>query len=155
MRCGPQFLRRLRRVRTLFRGTQGYIPSGRVAIFHPDRSILADVVKYGSSNNVAGSVVDRLHMFRMPSTLDLSKFTSLPIPSGIATKIDMDQSGSAMVQAKHEVVNEKEVIFLLSGRVLIIVSPQRISLVNAVQFPMPSEIAKGQKRNNGLCRRNS
>ena len=97
------------------------MPSGRVAIFHLDRSILADVVKYGSSNNVAGSVLIRLHMFRMPSTLDLSKFTSLPIPSGIATKTDMDQSGSAMVQAKHEVVNEKEVIFLLSGRVLMLV----------------------------------
>ena len=62
------------------------------------------------------------------------------MPSGIATKIDMDQSGSAMVQAKHEVVNEKEVIFLLSGRVLMLVS-LRISLVNAVQFPMPSGIA--------------
>ena len=47
-----------------------------------------------------------------------------------------------MVQAKHEVVNEKEVIFLLSGRVLMLVW-SRISLVNAVQFPMPSEIAKG------------
>ena len=66
----------------------------------------------------------------------------LPRPSGIATKIDMDQSGSAMVQAKHEVVNEKEVIFLLSGRVLMLVL-MRISAVNAVQFPMPSEIAKG------------
>ena len=45
-----------------------------------------------------------------------------------------------MVQAKNEAVNEKEVIFLLSGRVLILV-PSRISSVNAVQFPMPSEIA--------------
>ena len=44
-----------------------------------------------------------------------------------------------MVQAKHEVVNEKEVIFLLSGRVLMLLS-HRISLVNAVQFPMPSGI---------------
>ena len=41
--------------------------------------------------------------------------------------------------AKHEVVNEKEVIFLLSGRVLMLLS-QRISLVNAVQFPMPSDV---------------
>ena len=55
-----------------------------------------------------------------------------------------------MVQAKHEVVNEKEVIFLLSGRVLMLVL-LRYSLVNAVQFPMPSEIAKGQQRNNSLC----
>ena len=51
-----------------------------------------------------------------------------------------------MVQAKHEVVNEKEVIFLLSGRVLMLVL-KRVSLVNAVQFPMPSEIAMCQKRN--------
>ena len=94
-------------VRNLFRGTQGYIPSGRVAIFHPDRSILADVVKYGSSNNVAGSVLIRLHMFRMPSTLDLSKFTSLPIPSDIVTKIEPNQSGSEMVQAKYKVKCEK------------------------------------------------
>ena len=53
--------------------------------------------------------------------LYLGRLTSFSKPSGIATKIDMDQSGSAMVQAKHEVVNEKEVIFLLSGRVLMLV----------------------------------
>ena len=54
--------------------------------------------------------------------MSFSRFTRLPMPLGIATKIDLDQSGSAMVQAKHEVVNEKEVIFLLSGRVLMLVS---------------------------------
>ena len=53
--------------------------------------------------------------------LSVWRFTKPPMPSGIATKIDMDQSGSAMVQAKHEVVNEKAVIFLLSGRVLMLV----------------------------------
>ena len=72
--------------------------------------------------------------------LSSSRCIRFPMPSGIATKIDMDQSGSAMVQAKNEAVNEKEVIFLLSGRVLISV-PSRISSVNAVQFPMPSGIA--------------
>ena len=60
--------------------------------------------------------------FKQPSQLSFSRFTILPMPSGIATKTDdMDQSGSAMVQAKHEVVNEKEVNFLLSGRVLMLV----------------------------------
>ena len=56
-----------------------------------------------------------------PERLRLVSAVQFPMPSGIATKIDMDQSGSAMVQAKHEVVNEKEVIFLLSGRVLMLV----------------------------------
>ena len=29
--------------------------------------------------------------------------------------------------------------------------PERLRLVSAVQFLMPSGIARGQKRNNGLC----
>ena len=59
-------------------------------------------------------------MFRMPSTLDLSKFTSLPIPSEIAAKTDMCENGSEMVQANgmmvqanYKIMKEKRTILLL------------------------------------------